>query len=267
MGAEAIKQPVKTRVKGPELHAVTEAFRVSEKTLEAANDVVNDVIAEGNVSVSHEKKLAEAIAKDFAKEGLILTPEGEKKWVEEVHDIITPEEPPKVESLKGKEVDVDPFDFGRLSSTLKDLDKTYGQEKAGWNTVAKIFGLDDGFRNVTDGLWGVFFSFKGGALRKNVWKQVQDLGITRLKFNKVTDKDFKSIALKTSPVWAPFLFKYPMSILRNRAASLFDRAYIGLQEKINKRVSDSVVMGRFTKYQDIPASEVLSAVERGKRRR
>ena len=56
-----------------------------------------------------------------------------------------------------------------------------------------------------------------------------------------------------------------MSILRDRAATMFDRVYVGLQAKVNKRVSDSVIMGNFTQYQDIPASEVLSTVERGKK--
>ncbi len=264
MGAEAIKQPAKMRVKGPELSAVAEAFRVSEKTLDAANDVVNDVISEGKVTVPHEKKLAEAIAKDFEKEGLKLSPDGEKKWEQEVHNIITPEEPSKIDLKEKTELEVDPFDFKRLSSTLKDLDKTYGQEKAGWNTIAKIFGIDDGFRNITDGAWGAFLTLNEGKLSRSAWDKVKAIatgGYNSDQLKQVVPK----FALETSLIWAPFVLKYPMSILRNRAASMFDRAYVGLQDKVNKRVSDSVIMGNFTQYQDIPASEVLSTVERGKK--
>jgi len=265
MGAEAVKPPVRPRVKGLELHAVAEAFRVSEKTLEAANNVVNDVVSQGKVTPPHEKQLAESIAKDFEKEGLKLSPDGEKKWEQEVHDIIAPQEPSKTDPKEKKEVDVDPFDFKRLSSTLKDLDKTYGQEKAGWNTIAKIFGIDDGFRNIESGLWGTFFSLNGGKQKQKVWEHVQRLGLTQLDVSGINAKEVKKLALETAAVWAPFVLRYPMFILRNHAASLFDRAYAGLQDRVNKRVSDSVVMGNFTQYQDIPASEVMSTVEQGKK--
>lgn len=256
MGAEAIKKP--------EIKRVQEAFAVSEKTLQAVNNVVDDVVKDGLVSAPHEKKLADAIAKDFEKEGLKLSPDGEKKWEQEVHDIISPKEPPKSDPKEKKEVEVDPFDFKRLSSTLKDLDKTYGQEKAGWNTIAKIFGIDDGLRNITDGAWGAFFNLNEGKISHSAWDKAKDVyfsGFNREKMQQVLPK----LALETSLVWLPFVLKYPMSILRDRAAIMFDKAYAGLQDKVNKRVSDSVVMGNFTQYQDIPASEVLSIVERGKK--
>ena len=72
-------------------------------------------------------------------------------------------------------MEVDPFDFKRLGSTLKDLDKTYGQEKAGWNTIAKIFGIDDGLRNVTDGSWGAFFNLKEGKLSRSAWDKIKGI--------------------------------------------------------------------------------------------
>lgn len=264
---------------------VTEArakpFVPSDDTIEASIRIGKDLSAKKQVPLEIIDQFAGSIAKDMSEQGIVMNDKELLTWKQDVADGLHGKDTVDFKTPAIEAKDVDPFDFDRVKQTLDRLTKTYGQEdaKKTWDMMSTTLGTTAVIRNAQEGAYWWFWDKKSDDINdvyNNVLQQLEPTqgsisSIENIKPSSVIADVFSkkgnilpTVAKFAWPIWLPTVTHFPMQWAENIAFKKYDGQIVKLQDSVNTRVSQSLVMREFGLIRDKSPSEMMTTINRGR---
>lgn len=265
----------------PEVHKPleTQSLQLSADTALGSVQVAQDLARGQSVSAEHAKVLTDGIIKDFSVNGFSLTEDEKTKWGKDVVRRISGKDVEAPRKLVEMDKPVDPFDFKKVSETMDKLVQTYQLDSSvsTWKTVAGTMSgnamLDNIWGGIRRNLFGTteksrHFFEKFNVLLTDLPTGGAEKDWTNVRLTELKGKHFGAIAAALVkhawPIWAPFVADYPQSWLQKAALKRHTLEMGKLQEKVNDRIAQSIIMREYKYINDKSPTEIMTTINRGK---